>query len=279
MDRIKNISLWAKNNLGKARILIIVAHLLVGFFSVILGMLFYVNDFVDGDWLVWMMAAFSLVAFAMYPRYESPKQHSSSYTKRKILDFSFVLCYAFAIAFGLNNYLNQGTIQFNVSPQTSFNELSPSVNFVVHKVVERPILKKKNNLFTSFGKFKKIKKQIRRNLMILKEKNDFRTNFIKVLAVLGVIAIILFLGFYVALLVCGISCAGYEAIAVITLILGWGGLIYGSVVGIVDIMRWADEGSKEGPSTKKEKMKLLKRYALAIIGVLIGLAGVVYAFL
>lgn len=277
MRYLKNISFWAKSNPKKSRILIMVLHLLIAINAVALGVLFYVCDFGHANWLVWMIAIFSLVVYAMYPRNERKGQSSNSYGRRKILEFSAVLCCAFAISFGLSNFLAENFTQFNVSPLTSFNESVPSANFVVNKDIERSIAHNKNLESRSIGKFNKFKKQIRKDLLTLKGKKDRNTTAIKILGIIGVSGIIITLGFFVALIACHLSCIGYAAFSVIALVLGWGSLLYGGVIAVVDITNWTGTKKKEG-ATKKEKIKWIKRYAPLIIGVLLGLAGIILAY-
>ncbi len=105
MSILKNISYWAKSNPKKARAIILISHFLIALNAILLGMLFYVMDFGELNWLVWMTAIFTLLIYALYPRNQSREQYVDTYTRRKILDFCFVLCTAFAISFGVCNYL------------------------------------------------------------------------------------------------------------------------------------------------------------------------------
>lgn len=230
---MRQLSNFAKANPVKARIVITISHILLVLNAILLGVTSYLFDIGFASWLLIPLSAIIMMLIFFYP--DKKHQHSRfkySYTKQKIADFLLALTYFFVLAIGINQLLAAP-----VKPLTSssgkavliVHKVSPPADSYHPKSEHRKTYREwKKNLKSKIRAFKKdLKKQL---------KKSNRT-WLKVLLILLTVVLAIGLAYSVAALGCGLACSGYEALAVLVLIVGGASIIFGSVVAIRAILR------------------------------------------
>lgn len=244
---MKKLSYWAKANPEQSRAIIALAHVFTGVNALVLGGLFYFSDFDVSRGPLLIFGNLFFLSFFLYPLKEQASGwFRNSYMKRKILDFLLVFSAALTLAFGVNHFLSVG------------EPLSPlpegKAKLIVHKSYPDKELKSDRDFGSEVSqKVRQLRKDIRAELKELKKElknrdGDGKTNLIKALLIMLTIGVAVTLGMLVAALACNLSCSGYEGLAVVTLILGWGGIIWLGFIAIKNILRKVGQGRKNPSS-------------------------------
>lgn len=245
---MKKLSYWAKANPEQSRAIIALAHVFTGVNALVLGGLFYFSDFDVSRGPLLIFGNLFFLSFFLYPLKEQASEwFRNSYMKRKILDFLLVFSAALTLAFGVNHFLSVG------------EPLSPlpegKAKLIVHKSYPDKELKSDFSLKKELRqKSRALRQNIKAEIKDLKREfkeqhnGDGRDNLIKALLIMLTIAVAVTLGFLVAGLACNLSCSGYEGLAVVTLILGWGGIIWLGFIAIKNILRKVGQGRKNPSS-------------------------------
>ena len=240
---MKNLSFWAMNNPVKARMILALAHILGALNAVVLGILLYDAELGYSPWLMLILANVFFLAFFFYPRFKAVKGwFRYTYVRQKVHDFTLVFSAILAIALMVNNFLSLESQP--VSSKTG------NARLIVHKGDFKPEAKVKKGFRSEL---RKKAKQLRKNIKAeIKEIKKIRKNnqqggsnagLLKALLIMLTIAVAVTLGTLVAALACDLSCSGYEGLALITLILGWGGIIWLGIIAIKNIIQKVGRGN------------------------------------
>lgn len=242
---MRNLSIWAKSNPAKARVIIGLAHIFGGVNAIILGIILYVTEFGYSSWLMVTLANLFFVAFFFYPRKSSIKGlFKYSYFRQKLHDFTLVVSGILAFALMINNFLslNSSAVPFENS----------EVKLIVHKAESHPEANTKKGFKSELrAKAKQLRKNIKKELKELKkawknQKRNGNPGLVKALLIMLTIGVAVSLGMLVAALACNLSCSGYEALALIVLILGWGGIVWLGIIAIKNILQKVGQGKTVG---------------------------------
>ena len=232
---MKKLSLWAKNNPAKARVVIGLAHVFGGVNAILLGIILYITDFGYSPWLMFSLANLFFVAFFFYPkRGFSRRWFRYSYFRQKLHDFTLVVSGILAFALMVNNFLSLS------SPTVP--EVNGEAKLIVHRGNSLPEADAKKGFRSTLkAKSRQLRKNIKKELKELKrawkaQKQNGNPGLVKALLIMLTIGVAVTLGMLVAALACNLSCSGYEALAVIVLILGWGGIVWLGIIAVKNIL-------------------------------------------
>ncbi|KAA3631335.1 MAG: hypothetical protein DWQ02_16565 [Bacteroidetes bacterium] len=233
---MKKLSLWAKNNPVKSRIVIGLAHVFGGINAIFLGLVLYITEFGYSPWLMFSIANLFFLAFFFYPQRRFSKGwFKYSYFRQKLHDFTLVVSGILAFALMCNNFLSLS------SPTVPIE--NGEAKLIVHKDNSLPEAKTKKGFKSELkAESRQLRKNIKKELKELKrawkaQKQNGNAGFVKALLIMLTIGVAVTLGMLVAALACNLSCSGYEALALIVLILGWGGIVWLGIIAIKNILQ------------------------------------------
>jgi hypothetical protein len=231
---MKQLSFWAKDNPRLARTIIVFSHIFIVLNALFLGFFTYATDIKLSYGVLIILATTFLLAYILYPiKRKESGLFKYSYLRQKSTDFLLVITYSLIITFGFNH--------FAFSPDYSRESAQPKALLIVHKVTPdaKPDKKEKRELRKTMKELRKnIKTEIRALKKEFKEKGNNEMHVgLKILLALLTVGVAIFLGYVVAALACSLSCSGNEGLALATLILGWGGIIFLGVIAIKEIFK------------------------------------------
>ena len=231
---MKKLSFWASNNPVKARLFIAFAHILGAVNTIILGVMFYLWDVGTAFWPMFFLGNVFLLAYVLYPgRKDQNRWFRYSFVRQKVHDFTLVFSAIFTLALFINNFL--------ALPQPTPSPVTGEAMMIVHH--NTPEVKTKKNLKAEFrAKAKKVRKSMRAEFKQLKKdwkkaRKDSREGWKKGLLIALTVLVALALAWVIAALSCSIACSGNEALALVVLVVGWGGLVYAGFLLIRRILR------------------------------------------
>lgn len=229
---MKNISRWAKANPNVSRSVIAVSHVLVVINSIIIGSLLFASSWGESKWSVVILANSFFILYVSYPKKERAVfSLRYSYRRQKIYDFSLVLLYSAVIACGVNNLFAQASLDTYSAPSTVFKLISYRSEPTKEIFPEQKLSTKKSIRANFKHKVKVLAKYLRDTT------ENSGSDLKKILLLLLSIGLTLLLGYLVAGLACNIACSGAEGLALVVLILGWGGIIWLEFIAIRSIGR------------------------------------------
>lgn len=215
---MKRISYWAKNNVVKARILIVIAEVMLFVFAVSLGILLMRIDV----YLPLLIAIISflllIMAIIFYPSKEMRRKlRAKLYTRQKTCDISIAVSVFMLVCFTINR---EKIIEWNVytplhGTYISFKELkegAPAKKTVSKKQARKEL------------------RALRKNLR--KDKDAFTALYVA-LVIIGSIGLFVLL----AVLACSISCSGNDGLALLVLLVGTFGIVFLATKLITHIIR------------------------------------------
>lgn len=230
---MKNLSRWAKNNPAYARIIIALAHVLVVFNALLMGLLFYTMEIGVYSGALILFANLFLLTYFFYPKKkEIGWFFKNAYARQKSHDFFLIVFYSAVLAFGGNNFLAADTI----SPMQASEGRAELMSYRPYS--EKVISHKQ----TRKERIKSFRKQIKHELRTLKKEfkqqdNSGKKTGLKILLIVLTVVVALGLGTLIAGLACSASCSGQEGLAAVILLLGWTGIVWLSVIAIKNIVR------------------------------------------
>lgn len=241
---MKSISYWGRNNPRKTRLIIAISHILLIINALFLGFLSFYKGLVFPKWI---LIALPILFFGVYLSYPFKGIRTGlfkqSWFRQKTHDIVFILFYVLIITIGFNRFAS--------SPVTVSNSShGPPAQFIVHKSSPDVNMDRGNGIWQTL---KELKKEVKNELKELKKdfknkrKNKWSTAA-EILLVVGSLLAALVLIWLVGALACSLSCSGMEGLAIIVLILGWGGTILLTVLAIRKILK----------KTRIEKQKALE---------------------
>lgn len=238
---MKNLSQWAMYNPVKARIILAFAHIFGAINAIVLGLLLYDSELGYSPWMMLAMANLFFLAFFFYPRFKADKGwFRYTYVRQKVHDFTLVFSAILAIGLMVNNFLSLESPRVmsetgNAKLIVNNGDLNPETK--VKKGFRAELRSKakqiRKNIKSEWKEFKKVRKN---------NKGGANPGLVKALLIMLTIAVAVTLGLLVAALACNLSCSGYEGLALITLILGWGGIVWLGIIAIKNIVQKVGRG-------------------------------------
>ena len=226
---MKNLSRWAKTHPRQARVILVLAHVCIAFGALTCGFLTYFADIVLPSWLPILLANCFFIAYFFYPKKgTSQGWFKYSYFRQKSLDFILSTSYALLIVAGLNVWLfsniDDSMNQTAANPRLIAQHLKPAgldeKTAKEHKIT---------NLRASFQELKTAIKTYKAE----QKAAGGGKGWLIALTILGALV----LGYVVTALACGVACSGSEGLAWGILALGWGGIIWLSIILIKKIAK------------------------------------------
>lgn len=211
MNLLKNISLWGKNNPIKARIIIVLSHLILLLSSIYLGVISYVYDFDLPYEIIPILVSLFFLAYWFYPKKgQRNGWQRHSYTRQKTMDGVLIVSSFVILVLGVNRFavepipLSSAKAHFivNTSPKQQSEKLNLRKTF---KSIKKKL---KNDL-------KELKNSVKRNGTDNPKAHQILLVCLTLLLTTGLIFLSIGLS-------CNISCSGQGSVATIVLV---GGII------------------------------------------------------
>ena len=155
------------------------------------------------------------------------------YKRRKAHEFSLMIFYFIVLALGVNNFSTTGSPPVSTS-QNNFGQ------FIVHKSSKKNERKIQNRIKSVFKeKVKTIKKYLRNTLKKWKgpKNQNFMRGLLGLLLMGLIVSVAILLGYHIAGLACYLSCTGHPVLAAVASILGWGGILWLSIISIKGVFQ------------------------------------------
>ena len=216
---MKQISYWAKENVLKSRLLIVIFWLLLNIFGLYVGELFREIDIKIPENYFSVCLFIITILWIKYPQKASTKEKRkcSFYTYRKTFDVLLGFTTLILIVYTGNHWsnLNANTQTASAStilnlPKDSFNSKNILIKNFVDEIKSKDVSKLSNR-----NKSKIIKKQIG----VIKGAKDLSKGEKTMLIILSIV-FASFLLFGIAALSCSLSCSGMEGLATLVFIGG-----------------------------------------------------------
>ena len=237
MTSLKPISIWAKEHKWSSRIIIILSFLLLNFLGIITGLLFDSLEIAFSPFfIIGAMAMFLLIWF-IYPvksksTFSVDKQ--KFYVFQKTCDLVLVgVTFIMFVYFG-----NHQTSPFNsslFSASATNLSSSPGDSSKIHRSVAdfKKMMKDENGKQL---KWKERKKLMKTRIKEIKKDSSLSEGG-KVALIILTILVAIGLAILLAALACSISCSGSEAAAVLVAIVGYGALVFLTILVIRSIVK------------------------------------------
>jgi hypothetical protein len=240
---MKTLSRWAKNNPWSARLIIVISHVLVLLNAILLGLLLFVFEWEIAKWVLVFIANIFFVLYVFYPKKSTKNADwGYSYARQKIHDFGLVLTYAAVLSLWVSNFCAKPDDHHNTAPPAA------TAKFMVLKPVIPEANADPGSWYANAKEsIRSSRKELKRELRALKKdfkrsNNSEQGDGIKVLLILLTVLGALLLATLIAALACSIACSGNEGLALVVLILGFGGIIWLGVIVIKSILEKAPAG-------------------------------------
>ena len=232
---MKQLSLWAKKNHRKARLIIIVSHLLILLLAWFTGSeISGLSDELPGYLKIIFVLVFIIAAFS-YPVKKSKPGYS--YAKQKTCDFLLALS-TFGMATGI---AASGAISFG-----SLSPLYASTPSAINNNMKDPTaeqilasLKYRDKSTLTRAEKRILKAEFKKQLKIWTlakisgNKGEGDKAGLLILAIIGAVGLF----FLVAALSCSLACNGSDAAAIVVLLLGTAAIVLGLIAIIRSINR------------------------------------------
>jgi hypothetical protein len=233
---MKKISLWARKNKMKARILIVLIHLALFYLGIEAGRIFWQLDIILSIWILCMALLVYVSAIALYPKKTDSRLNQDkekSYRTQKTTDFLLGLSAFVMISFLSNQYFSKGE-----------SEIS---GFFVNMVRGASIGKCESVEVWKYGSAevklsRHEKKMLKREFFKqcvryakARATGDSVSGGQAVLIILTIIAAVGLL-YLLAGLACSLSCSGMDGLAILVAVLGITGIVFGTI-GLIHVIR------------------------------------------
>lgn len=231
---MKNLSRWAKAYPRQARFILVLAHVSIAFGALTCGFSTYFADIVLPTWLPILLANCFFLAYFLYPQKGAALGwFKFSYLRQKSHDFILSTSYALLIVSGLNVWLfsnlDSGVNQATASPRLIAQHLKPTG--LDEKTVKKHTI---TDLKASFQELKAAIKTYKAEQKVADNNAaGGKKGWLIAVTILGALV----LGYVITGLACGIACSGQEGLAWALLIVGWGGIIWLSIILIKKIAK------------------------------------------
>ena len=229
MKKLMTLSKWAHDHLWTARLLVVIAHLLLIPLSLFIGWeLHLLNIHIAGTVLFGSVAVY-LMAFAAYPHRSERGirwNKKTFYIRQKTCDAIILGTTVLMIVQLSNEYARTGRFNLLQGWQTTAYASLPVKGKIERKKTFLSLVHPKNTSSTSSRlSWREQRKLIRENWRKVKEyikktDSDDRVS-LTLLSILGALALL----FLLMMLVCNLSCSGQEGAAIAVGVLGTAGII------------------------------------------------------
>jgi hypothetical protein len=236
---MKKISVWARRNKKKARLLIVLIHLALFYLGIEAGRIFWQLDIILSIWILCMALLVYVSAIALYPKKTDPRldqDKEKSYRTQKTTDFLLGLSAFVMISFLSNQYFSKGE-----------SEISGFfVNMVRGASIGNPVAGESVKVWKYGSVEVKLSRHEKKML-----KREFFKQFVRyakaratgdsvsagqvLLIMLTIIAAVGLLAL-LASLACSLSCSGSGAAAILVAIVGITGIVMGTI-GLIHLIR------------------------------------------
>lgn len=231
---MKKLSYWAAAHPIQSRWLIAGANTILFLLAMLCAGLLYLFDATVPAWILMALVQVFFLAFVFYPEKTARKGwFKYSYARQKAHDFSLIISTFLVLMFGVLASLNTNDLTINKTKAQA-----QLINYT--QGLDLGASAKKNRKTGKWKQLKQVRQNFKQELKQLKktfkEQEVSQRNWIKVLLILLTVALTLGLGLVVAALSCSASCNGMEGLGIMILIVGWGALIWLSILGIKKIV-------------------------------------------
>lgn len=213
---MKKLSFWSRDHKTSARILIVVVYLILNLAGLFLGDLLHSFTGNFNAALLLIPVALTLAGYIFYPSKKNKEAYKNFYSTQKLND-GFLIIATFLFIVFAGNKLNENARWSQSASALSIN-YPTSKNSVENKTVN-----------TKPQSGTKASKKFKQRLKALRKAYKESTKTEKALMIFGVVLLAGVVGYGLAALACNISCSGSEALAIVVLIIGVVGIIYGAV--------------------------------------------------
>jgi hypothetical protein len=244
------LSLWAKYHPSKARIVIVLLHLLLNMLAVYTGIALLQPGLTLAAPLVYLAILLFFTTVLLYPGAKQTNKHFTKrhlYLIRKSFDVILAACSFLLVCFTANEYLNNNVFITAFTAGASVNTKDDKKQHAA-EILASLTHRNKNTLTRSEKRI--LKNEFRRQLKVyikaklMKDDEEGSKALLIILAIIGAIGLTLLLG----ALACSIACNGSEAIAVLVGILGLTAIVFLLIVVIKKIK----EHKKEEKATPRQ---------------------------
>jgi hypothetical protein len=219
---MKKISFWAHENKKTARLTIVISYILLNVIGLFLGDVIHSLNVELTPLFLAIAILLTLIGWMIYPSMSRKKEYSNFFWRQKSADLILVSA-TFLFVVYMGNALNSNDNIFRNNTQAAailFTNVSHVTNTPKTTVSKKSLRKK-------------IRSEFKRLRKAYKDSTDTKKTIYIILAVLVAVGLTSLL----SAAVCSISCSGSEALAIVVLIVGLGGIIFGLVKLIQRITR------------------------------------------
>lgn len=233
---MRALAYWAHDHPRSAQLIIGICHLLLALTAILSGVLYYVLGLHDLEIPLLIATNLFFILYFFYPVGSIGRgKGRTNLVRRKLYDFGLVYCTWIVICLGLGSSLAGSTD--NVRPD-SVGQAIP----IVHKSKQFEKKSSLKNWWSSVkNKISKVRTKIKTNLHLLKmafsRENNGGLAVLKFFLVVLTLTTAWFLGYWIAVLSCSLSCSGQHGLAWTVLFLGWGSIIWLGFIAIKAIFR------------------------------------------
>jgi len=145
------ISKWANRNPYKARVLLVLCHLMAIVNALIFGTLLFLMDFSSSRLIIGVIVSSLCLAYLSYPSLKG-QLTKGKYRRKRASDFTMAIAYALLIAFSFNNYLAQ--------PEQAYTIAVPGIQKAVFSLPAKevtPVASEKKSVKQNGGKLAEAK--------------------------------------------------------------------------------------------------------------------------
>lgn len=233
---MKQVSLWAKNNIFLARILLICCKVFLSILGFYLGILLAGIQIKIPSLLIYGVVFIAVYAIIWYPHINLNAYAPCTYGRRKAHDFVIALC-GFLCVVSVANHLDNVTASTNAAFAISRSGITPA-----EKILASLIYRDKGSLTKSEKKVLKraLYRQVRLYAKATLQENEKKKKHTA--AIILIIFVALGLLGLISSLACSLYCAGNDVAASLIYILGATGIVLGTIALIKRIKRGKPAG-------------------------------------
>ncbi len=222
---MKKISLWASQHIFLSRFFIITSHLLLTLLAFIIAdILPALHISYKGKYFYSIVI---IIAALLYPDKKERQRYKNFYQRQKILDFVLVF-FGFLLMISLFTGFQQKSASGNITTLVF-------ANVTVRPAAENTNIKKQKAA-KQISK-KSFRKALKNQIAKFRKEYKETSKAGKILLIILLVFVASGLAAGVAAWSCSLSCSGSEALSIVVLIFGMGGIIFGSIKAIQAILR------------------------------------------
>lgn len=231
------ISYWGKRNPKTTRFIIAICHIVLMTISVWIGLNMFVLEYEVPGWLIPVVVSLFALLYLSYPQKRDDfLSYWISYRRRKAVELGLVVFQSVVLALGIhqiltNDYTNSSPESVEVLTMAIYNPVFPKSQMDTFSM-DQYLIKKIKSIQLAVKQELKSKKWFQ--ITNVDERSDnskkgwliFLTVFLIIIATGGI-----------AMLSCSLSCSGNEGLAIVVLLGGMTGIIWGSISAFRSIHR------------------------------------------